>query len=159
MGRNGQRLHRQAFQAFQVGVGQQRALGVDLVQPFQLDQRDGGIDAGQVVLESRLHDLRLGLAAMGQAVVSVDTEAMEPEHAYLRGQGFIVGHEHRAFGTGHMFLMAWNEKIAVPRAPTWRPLYRVPAAWAASSITVMPCLSASAYNGSRSNERRRNARE
>ncbi|MNQ63927.1 hypothetical protein D3C85_783270 [compost metagenome] len=81
---------------------QGRAPGVDLVQALQLHQGNGGIDVGQVVLEAWLDHLRLGLAAVGQAVVCVHAQAMKLEHAHPVGQRFVVADEHRPFGTGHV---------------------------------------------------------
>ena len=50
-----------------------------------------------------------------------------------------------------MFLLLW--KLNVPRspiAPTDRPLYAAPCAWAASSMIVSPCLAPSALKASMS---------
>ena len=48
------------------------------------------------------------------------------------------------------FLIAWKEKIAVPREPTGRPRYSLPTAWAASSTRAMPWRPATVRRPSRS---------
>ena len=50
-----------------------------------------------------------------------------------------------------MFLIGWNENIAVPEAPIFSALYWVPRACAASSSRKIPWRSASALKPSRSN--------
>ena len=64
---------------------------------------------------------RLRGAAQGLAVISVNAEAVELQAANARP----VRHRRSPPAPPSaqvIFLIAWNEKMAVPRHPTWRPL-------------------------------------
>ncbi len=120
-GRDAQRFKRRVRQLAQVALGNLGPALIGVAQFFQLDQRQSGVDIGKVVLEARGDHLRLWRAAVGLAIISVHAQTMEFQATDAGGQLVVVG-DNQPPSAQVMFLIAWNEKMAVPCQPTWRPL-------------------------------------
>ncbi len=123
-----ERRQRQAGEALQVAFGEGLAARVERVQALELDQREGGVEVGQVVFETGLDHFRLRLASMAQAVVGIDPEAVELEAADPFGEGTVVADEHRAFGAGQVLDRVEGKDRRAAGA------YRAPAVFAADRV-------------------------
>lgn len=102
-------------------MGDFSATLIRLRQLIQLHQRQRGVDIGQIIFEAGSNHFRLRRAAVGLTVVGVYAQAVEFEAADAGSQLVIIGDD-KPPSAQVIFLIAWNEKIAVPRQPTWRPL-------------------------------------
>ena len=79
------------------------------------------MNVGQVVFVTRLHHFGLRFAAKLLTIEGIDGQTVELQATQAIRQRIVVGGD-QAPSAQVTFLMAWNEKIAVPRAPTHSPL-------------------------------------